>query len=80
MGLSPMAQQLELSGLIGGQLNGGVNYTTSKFARADITNALTYGIALGAGPSNVVSLEFQWNHSSPSLMGVPTNGGEKLTW
>jgi opacity protein-like surface antigen len=69
------AQQVEITPFIGGQINGGVDYSTRNYTRADLGNALTYGFAAGYSLTDIVQLEFQWNRSDTDVSGTPVGGG-----
>lgn len=69
------AQQLEITPMIGGQLNGGVDYSARNYTRAELGNALTYGFAAGYSLSDIVQVEFQWNRSATDVNGTPAGGG-----
>jgi len=72
---SAFAQKIELTGLIGGQLNGGVDLSTSLFHRIDVQNSTNYGATAGYLFGEHYGLEFQWNRTRANTVAQPLGGG-----
>jgi opacity protein-like surface antigen len=68
------AQNFELSGHIGGQINGGVDLSTAFFHRLEVGNSMNYGATLGYLHGDHLGFEFQWNHSQADTKAEPNNG------
>jgi hypothetical protein len=71
---SAVAQNFEVTGQIGGQLNGGLDLATSLFHRIDVQNALNYGITAGYLLGEHGGVEFQWNRMSAGTLAQPISG------
>lgn len=71
---SAFAQNIELTGQVGGQLNGGVNLSTSLFHRIEVANGVNYGITAGYLLGEHYGVEFLWNQNKSSTFAQP-NGG-----
>jgi opacity protein-like surface antigen len=72
---SASAQHVEVTPFIGGQINGGVDFSTALFNRIDVKNSLNYGIAVDYLLGEHNGLEFQWNHSDAATTAQPVSGG-----
>ena len=72
---SAFAQRVELTGLIGSQLNGGVDLSTSLFHRIDVQNSTNYGATAGILFGDYYGLELQWNHTRGDTIAQPRGGG-----
>src|SRR4029077_17131478 len=72
---SAFAQKIELTGLIGGQLNGGVDLSTSLFHRIDVHNSTNYGATVGYLFGEYYGVELQWNHTRADTVAQPLGGG-----
>jgi opacity protein-like surface antigen len=75
---SAFAQKIELTGLIGGQLNGGVDLSTSLFHRIDVQNSANYGATVGYLFGEYYGVEFQWNHTRADTVAQPLGGGPDI--
>ena len=70
-----LAQRIEIGPIVGGLINGGVDYTTANYTRADIGNGFTYGFTAGYSLSSSVQVEFEWSRATTDLLGTPKAGG-----
>lgn len=68
------SQDIEFTGQVGGQLNGGLNTSTSLFHRIEVANGVNYGITAGYLLGEHYGVEFQWNQNKSSTFAQP-NGG-----
>jgi opacity protein-like surface antigen len=71
---SAFAQNFEIGAQIGGQLNGGVNLSTTLFHRVDVQHSLNYGVTAGY-LLEYFGAEFQWNRTSAATLAEPNTGG-----
>ena len=70
------AQNVEITGHVGYQLNGGLdNLQTVLFERLEIENSTNYGASIGYLVSDGLGLEFQWNHTQADALAEPFGGG-----
>jgi len=44
---TPLAQNVEVTGHVGGQFNGGLDLSTSLFRRIEVGNSTNYGVTAG---------------------------------
>src|SRR6476646_9515996 len=72
---SASAQKVEITPFVGGQINGGVDLSTTLFNRIDVKNSLNYGLAVDYLLAEHYGLEFQWNHSHSATNAQPRSGG-----
>jgi opacity protein-like surface antigen len=75
---SAFAQRIEIGGFVGGQLNGGVDLSTSLFRRIDVHNSMNYGVTAGYLLGEYFGLEFQWNHTAADTFAQPVAGGSDI--
>ena len=75
---SAFAQRFEIGGFVGGQLNGGVDLSTSLFRRIDVQNSVNYGVTAGYLLGEYFGLEFQWNHNGADTVAQPVVGGSEI--
>ena len=75
---SAFAQRIEIGGFVGGQLNGGVDLSTSLFRRIDVQNSMNYGVTAGYLFGEHYGLEFQWNHTAADTVAQPVGGGSDI--
>ena len=68
------AQKFEATGLIGGQINGGVDLSTTVYKRFEVRNGLTYGLGLGYLPTERSEIEFMWTYNKADTTGQPRSG------
>jgi opacity protein-like surface antigen len=62
------AQNVEVTGYVGGQINGGVDFantitTLGTFNRLEVQNGVNYGVILGYLLGEHGGVEFQWNRN-----------------
>jgi hypothetical protein len=67
----------EVSGMVGGQINGGVDLSTTQFKRLEAGNGLSYGATVGYLLGEHYGAEFQWNRNetqvhAQSIFNVPS--------
>lgn len=72
------AQNIELTGQIGGQLNGGLDLSTSLFHRIEVGNSTNYGVTAGYLLGEHYGVEFQWNHAKGDTVAQPIGGGADI--
>lgn len=71
-------QNFELTAYGGGQINGGVDLSTTIFRRIEVQNGVNYGITAGVLLGSLAGVEFQWNHNNAGTNAQPINGGESV--
>ncbi len=70
------AQNVEITGNIGYQVNGGLDdLQTPLFQRLEVENSMNYGASLGYLVSDGLGLEFQWNRTQSGTLAEPFGGG-----
>jgi len=69
-----MAQNVEVTGMVGGQVNGGLDLSTSIFRRIEVGNGVNYGVIGGILVGEHLGTEFQWNHNSGDTVAEPLSG------
>lgn len=69
------AQNFEITPHVGGQINGGLDLSTTLFHRIEVGNGVNYGITAGYLFGEHYGIEFQWNHNSAETTAQPINGG-----
>ena len=75
---SAVAQNFEITGQVGGQINGGLDLSTSLFHRIEVGNALNYGITAGYLLGEHGAIEFQWNKMNADTRAQPIGGGSSI--
>lgn len=75
---SASAQNVEVTAYVGGQINGGYNFSTSLFHRLEVGNSVNYGIMAGYLLGEHGSVEFQWNRSSSDTRAQPIGPGPSI--
>lgn len=75
---SGFAQNFEVGAQVGGQINGGLDLSTSLFHRIEVANALNYGLTVGYLPGQHSGIEFQWNKMSADTRAQPVGGGPSV--
>jgi len=71
---SAAAQNFELTPHVGGQVNGGLDLSTSAFNRFEVANGLSYGISLGYLLGEHYGVEFAWNKNNADVRAQPIGG------
>ncbi len=66
---------IEVTPFIGGQINGGVDLSTSLYRRIDVQNGLNYGVSADYLVGKYTAVEFTWNHNQANTVAQPTGGG-----
>jgi opacity protein-like surface antigen len=69
------AQNVELTGYIGGQTNGGLDLSTTVFQRIDVQNGISYGLSAGYLLGEHGAVEFLWNYNNADTVAEPRGGG-----
>jgi len=75
---SAFSQNVELTGYVGGQVNGGLDLSTSLFRRIEVENSMNYGLSAGYLVGEHYGVEFQWNHSKADTLAQPAGGGSDI--
>ena len=76
---SSLAQHnVEIGGYVGGQINGGVDLSTTLFHRIEVGNATNYGITAGYLLGEHGGIEFQWNQNKADTTAQPIGGGTSV--
>jgi hypothetical protein len=73
-----VAQNFEVTGQIGGEINSGVDLSTSLFQRLEVRNGLNYGVTAGYLRWEHFGVEFQWNRNHADTVAQPINGGNSI--
>ncbi len=68
----------EVGGYVGGQINGGVDFSTTLFKRLEVQNGVNYGVTAGPLLGEHYAVEFQWNHNSSGTLAQPRTGASSL--
>jgi opacity protein-like surface antigen len=71
-------QNLEITGYVGYQINGGVDLSTTRFHRIDVGNGTNYGVSLGYLIGEHSGVEFQWNQNNADTVAEPIGGGPSV--
>lgn len=71
---SAFAQTFEFTPHVGGQINGGLDLTTSLFHRFEVANGINYGITLGYLLGEHYGIEFAWNRNKADTRAQPFGG------
>lgn len=75
---SAFAQNIEVTGYVGGQITGGVDLSTTIFDRVEVDNSVNYGLSVGYLLGENYGVEFQWNHSQADTRLEPRSGGSSV--
>lgn len=73
-----LAQNFEVGGHIGGQINGGLDLSTTIYHRMEVGNGLSYGATVGYLFGEHFGAEFQWNRNQADTLGQPIGGGSSV--
>jgi len=71
---SAAAQNFEFTPHVGGQVNGGLDLSTSLFHRFEVANGVNYGISLGYLLGEHYGVEFAWNKNNADVRAQPLGG------
>ncbi len=66
---------IEVTPFIGGQINGGMDLSTTLYNRLDVQNGLNYGVSAGYQIGKFTSVEFTWNHNQADAVAQSNSGG-----
>jgi len=72
---SAFAQNFEFTPHVGGQINGGLDTTTSLFQRFEVANGVNYGVSLGYLLGEHSGIEFLWNQNKADVRAQPFGSG-----
>src|SRR4051812_11024847 len=70
-----VGQNVELTGSIGRQWNGGLDLLTILFRQIDVHNGTSYGFGAGFLRGNHYGGEFSWTYNKADTVAQPTGGG-----
>ena len=73
-----MAQNVELTGFVGRQMNGGLDLSTAFFRRIDVLNGTNYGLAAGFLRGDYYGAEFMWAYNKADTVAQPKGGGSDI--
>jgi len=73
-----LGQNFELTGFIGGQMNGGIDFSTILFQRIDVQNGKTYGLAADYLLSDRSGIDFTWAYNKADTVAQPNGGGSDV--
>jgi opacity protein-like surface antigen len=71
-------QNIEITGYGGGQVNGGLDLSTTLFQRIEVGNSANYGAILGYLVGEHAGVEFQWNRNQADTTAEPIGGGPSV--
>jgi opacity protein-like surface antigen len=66
---------IEVTPFVGGQINGGVNLSTSIYNNLNVQNGLNYGVSATYLIREYTGVDFIWNHNQGGAIARPVNGG-----
>jgi opacity protein-like surface antigen len=66
---------IEITPFVGGQINGGLDLSTTLYNGIDLQNGLNYGISAGYLIGKRTSVEFTWNHNQADALAQSNSGG-----
>jgi opacity protein-like surface antigen len=69
------AQNFEITGYGGGQVNGGIDLSTTLFRRIEVKDSANYGVIAGYLVGEHAGVEFQWNRNQGDTTAEPLAGG-----
>lgn len=72
------AQNFEVGANVGGQINGGLDLSTTLFHRIEVGNSVNYGVTVGYLLGEYYGLEFQWNKNNAETRAQPIGGGSSI--
>ena len=73
-----LAQNIEATGHVGGQFNGGLDLSNTRFRRIDVGNGVSFGATAGYLVGDHYGIEFQWNHNKANTVAQPVGGGTNI--
>jgi opacity protein-like surface antigen len=66
---------IEITPFVGGQINGGLDLSTTIYNGIDLQNGLNYGVSGGYVIGKRTSVEFTWNHNQADALAQSISGG-----
>ena len=76
---SAVAQNFEITPHVAGQINGGVDLSTTLFRRLEVANGVSYGITAGYLLGSHGGIEFDWNRNNANTVGQRVNSNINST-
>jgi hypothetical protein len=73
-----MAQNVELTGFVGRQMNGGLDLSTAFFRRIDVQNGTNYSLAAGFLRGDYYGAEFMWAYNKADTVAQPKGEGSDV--
>ncbi len=73
-----MGQNVELTGFIGRQWNGGVDVSTVLFRRLEVQSGTNYGLSAGFLRGDHFGFEFMWAYNKADTLAQPAAGGSDV--
>jgi opacity protein-like surface antigen len=77
-GFVASGQNVEVTGHLGGQFNGGLDLSNTRFRRIEVGNGASFGVTAGYLIGDRYGIEFQWNHNKASTVAEPRGGGTNI--
>ena len=71
-------QNFEITAFVGGQINGGLDLSTSVFQRIEVRNGTNYGLSGGYLFGDRASAEFAWTYNKADTVAQPQGGGSAV--
>ena len=71
-------QNVEVTGLLGGQKNGGIDLSTTLFNRFEVQNGKNYGLAVGYLLGDRFGAEFSWTYNKADALARPISTGPEV--
>jgi len=71
------SQNFEVTPFIGGQVNGGLDLSTSVVRRIEVQNGLNYGVSLGYLLGDLGAAELMWNHNKADTTAQFGGGSDR---
>jgi len=75
---SAAQHNFEITGYGGGQINGGIDFSTTRFSRLEVQNGANYGVMAGYLLGEHYGAEFQWNQNKANAVGQTNTGAPSL--
>lgn len=72
--LAVAQHSFEITGYGGGQINGGIDFSTTRFSRLEVQNGANYGVIVGYLLGEHGGAEFQWNQNKADANGQTRSG------
>jgi len=68
------AQRFEVLGAIGGQFNGGLDFSTTLVQGLDVQNNVSRALGISFEPRTHAAVEFMWTYNNPDTVARLANG------